>query len=221
MIFNILFIGFSFILLAAALVVVLSKNTVHSALGLIIAFINGAILSLMMRAETIAFVIMIVYVGAVAVLFLFVVMMIDLARFKERLMGRYFPIIATVMVLLVIEMLALSYGYSVSPSAPDMLAYPRPKNTQNIVAIGQLLYTHYLLAFQVSGIVLFVAMIGAIVLTLGLKNTPHLKRQNVTEQNLRSKDRSLVLTNPQVRQGISEDTIYHLVNYDTVESPSS
>jgi NADH-quinone oxidoreductase subunit J len=158
---------FSAIMLAAAAMVVTARNPVHSVLFLILAFFNAAALFLLAGAEFLAMILVIVYVGAVAVLFLFVVMMLDIdfVQFREGFQ-RYAPIGATVGTVLLIELAMVLTGWRFLPEAPKWRAAPIPGNVSNTAALAEQLYTHNILLFQLAGLLLLVAMIGAIVLTL-------------------------------------------------------
>jgi len=170
MIVNIAFYVFALILLASAAMVVTARNPVHSVLFLILAFFNAAALFLIAGAEFLAMILVIVYVGAVAVLFLFVVMMLDV-NFAELRSGyqRYMPVGAAIGAVLCIELLAVLAGWKFAPDAVRVpLATPLGTATQpvsNSLALGEALYTDYVLLFQAAGLILLVAMIGAIVLT--------------------------------------------------------
>ena len=179
MIANLAFYLFSFILLASAVMVVSSRNPVHSVLFLILAFINAAILFLMAGAEFLAMVLVIVYVGAVAVLFMFVVMMLDV-NFAELREGfqRYAPVGALVALILFVELALVVTGWSIAPGAAAARMFPTPADVTNAQALGALIYTKYLVLFQLAGVILLVSMIGAIVLT-------HRDRRRGKQQNLR------------------------------------
>ncbi|MDX2027268.1 MAG: NADH-quinone oxidoreductase subunit J [Alphaproteobacteria bacterium] len=174
-----LFYLFSAVLLGSATAVVVSRNPVHAVLFLILCFFNAAGLFLILGAEFIAFILVIVYVGAVAVLFLFVVMMLDI-DFRELRRGfaRYLPIGIAVGGVLVLELIVMACGWIFAPGAVsvDQLA----DTAENTRALGQVLYTDYFYPFQVSGIILLVAMIGAIVLTL--RERKDARRQNIERQ---------------------------------------
>lgn len=205
---SILFTVFAVCLITSACVVIFAKNTVYSALALIVAFFNAALLILLSGAEFISFVLMIVYVGAVAVLFLFVVMMLNIKGHDLKVaFGSYLYTTLFVATLLMIEMCVVSFFFEGSPNAENLLTFPRPSRVENIVALGQLLYTHYAYIFQMSGFILFVAMIGAIVLTDGLRCTSFFKKQEVRDQIKRSKENSLVLTSPSVGKGVTSNMI--------------
>lgn len=174
---------FAFVAVAAGVLVIASRNPVHSVLFLILAFFNSAGLFILMGAEFLAMILVIVYVGAVAVLFLFVVMMLDI-NFVELRSGvlQYLPIGALVGFILLAELLVVAGGWVIVPEAASVAAAPIPPIDQvtNTEAIGQLIYTKYIYLFQASGLVLLVAMIGAIVLTL--RTRAGVRRQNIANQ---------------------------------------
>src|SRR3546814_447202 len=160
---------FAVIAVASGVMVVSARNPVHSVLFLILAFFNSAGLFVLMGAEFLAMVLVVVYVGAVAVLFLFVVMMLDV-NMQELRSGamRYLPIGALVGLILLVE-LAFVFGvWVIAPEAESVLGAPTPAlaSMTNTHALGHVLYTRYIYLFQAAGMVLLVAMIGAIVLTL-------------------------------------------------------
>jgi len=179
---------FAAITVASAFMVISSRNPVHSVLFLILAFVNAAGLFLLLGAEFLAMILVVVYVGAVAVLFLFVVMMLDV-DFAELRQGflQYLPLGALIGVIFLIELLLVVGTWSI---APDAIAKPGaaafiPADISNTRAIGRVLYTKYLYFFQASGFVLLVAMIGAIVLTL--RHKVGVKRQSIPQQNARTR----------------------------------
>jgi NADH-quinone oxidoreductase subunit J len=181
MIEQIAFYAFGTILVASAFMVVTAKNAVHSVLFLILAFFNAAGLFVLLGAEFVAMILVIVYVGAVAVLFLFVVMMLDV-NFADLRKGinAYLPFGVFLGVVLLIELVFLVFQGWVA--TPGVQAAPTPSAPQvaNTRALGQLIYTHYLYVFQVAGLILLVAMVGAIVLTLRHRTGVH--RQKVAVQ---------------------------------------
>jgi NADH-quinone oxidoreductase subunit J len=186
---------FSAVLVASAIMVVFSKNPVHSVLFLILSFFNAAGLFILLGAEFVAMILIIVYVGAVAVLFLFVVMMLDI-NFAElrRGINSYLPFGIFLGVILFIELVFLVFqGWVAPPSGGPALAAPAPMLSEisNTRALGQLIYTHYLYIFQVSGLILLVAMIGAIVLTL--RHRPGVHRQRISDQIGRKRGDVLVV----------------------------
>ena len=181
---------------AAGLMVVLSRNPVHSVLWLILAFISSAGLFVLMGAEFVAMLLMIVYVGAVAVLFLFVVMMLDVdfAELKGE-MARYMPLGLLIGVVIIMQ-LGIAFGAWQSAEGADALrAAVAPEGTSNTAALGLLIYL-----FQVAGLILLVAMIGAIVLTL--RKREGVKRQNVLQQMWRDPAKAMELKDVKPGQGL-------------------
>jgi len=181
---------FASICVASAVMVIASRNPVHSVLFLILAFVNAAGLFVLLGAEFLAMILVIVYVGAVAVLFLFVVMMLDV-DFVELRQGflNYLPIGGVIGIVFFIELvmiLVLGSG-AVGTGVAKAIADPIPPLAEvtNTEALGRVLYTHYVYYFQAAGLVLLVAMIGAIVLTL--RHKPKVKRQNIADQVARTK----------------------------------
>lgn len=183
----IFFYVFAFIAVAAAFMVISSRNPVHSVLFLILTFFNAAALFLLTGAEFLAMILLVVYVGAVAVLFLFVVMMLDV-DFGEMKQGalQYAPIGALVGLILAAELIVVLGGYTFAPELAGSTSRPTPPVDQrhNTAALGDILYTDYLFFFQIAGLVLLVAMIGAIVLTL--RHKAKAKRQSVAAQVART-----------------------------------
>jgi NADH-quinone oxidoreductase subunit J len=176
---------FSAVLVASALMVVAARNPVHSVLFLILSFFNAAGLFILLGAEFLAFILVIVYVGAVAVLFLFVVMMLDI-DFAELKRGalQYLPLGALVGIILAVELIMVgTVLWVAAPGAPHARASATPAGLTNTQALGHILYTDYVYYFQISGLILLVAMIGAIVLTL--RHRPDVRRQSISAQNAR------------------------------------
>ena len=197
------FYAFAIVTVAAALMVTLSRNPVHSVLWLILAFLSSAGLFVLLGAEFVAMLLVIVYVGAVAVLFLFVVMMLDVdfASLKSE-MAKYMPI---GLLLGVIILLQLGFGlgaWVTSDGALGLHQAPTPDAVQieNTRALGMLLYDKYLYLFQLAGLILLVAMIGAIVLTL--RHRKDVKRQNVMLQMWRDPAKALELIDVKPGQGL-------------------
>jgi NADH-quinone oxidoreductase subunit J len=176
---------FAGIMLASAFMVVISKNPVYSVLFLILAFFNAAGLFVLIGAEFLAMLLVVVYVGAVAVLFLFVVMMLDI-NFAEMRAGfqKYLPLGLIVGGILVFELVAAMYGDAFSGAT-----LPEASEIANTVRLGGVLYTKYIYLFQVAGLILLVAMIGAISLTM--RHRPGVRRQVVAEQNMRRRDETV------------------------------
>ena len=200
---TILFYLFATVLMASALAVITAKNPVHSVFFLILAFFNAAGLFVMLGAEYIAMTLVIVYVGAVAVLFLFVVMMLNI-NFEKLRAGfiSYLPLGISVALGLFVEIGALLYASILTPAPLAEATSPIPDMAQvtNARAIGLVLYTDYLFAFQLAGLILLVSMIGAIVLTL--RHRLGVKRQNVSKQMQRTRAEAVALVNPKSGEGI-------------------
>ena len=194
---------FSTVTVASALMVTLSRNPVHSVLWLILAFLSSAGLFVLLGAEFVAMLLIIVYVGAVAVLFLFVVMMLDIdfAELKGE-MAKYMPLGLLVAVVIIMQ-LALGVGAWVQADGATGLrgaVTPDAAQIENTRALGLLIYDKYLLLFQLSGLVLLVAMIGAIVLTL--RHRKDVKRQNVLHQMWRDPAKAMELVDVKPGQGL-------------------
>ena len=194
---------FAGVTVASAFMVIASRNPVHSVLFLILAFVNSSGLFILLGAEYLAMLLVVVYVGAVAVLFLFVVMMLDV-DFVELRQGflQYMPIGGLVGLIMLVELLM---GIGAWVIAPEMLGHgsqPTPPIDQvsNIEAIGQVLYTKYIFFFQAAGLVLLVAMIGAIVLTL--RHKEGVKRQDIATQVARNKASAIEIRKVEPGKGI-------------------
>jgi len=203
MIATIAFYCFAAILLGSACAVVTARNPVHSVLFLILAFFNAAGLFLIAGAEFLAMILVIVYVGAVAVLFLFVVMMLDV-NFSELRSGfqRYMPVGLAVGGVLFVELVVVLGGWKLAPQAAQLKLSPIPGNVTNTVAIGRVLYTDYVFLFQAAGLVLLVAMIGAIVLTLRDRKTS--RHQSIAEQVARTPADTLEMVEVATGAGVTE-----------------
>ncbi|WP_439109963.1 NADH-quinone oxidoreductase subunit J [Lentibacter sp.] len=187
--------------LTGGLFTVLSRNPVHSVLWLILAFMSAAGLFVLLGAEFIAMLLMIVYVGAVAVLFLFVVMMLDVdfAELKAG-MAQYMPVALAIGIVMLMS-LGLAYGdWQMAEGAEAARVAVTPEGTQNTAALGLILYDQYFLIFQLAGLILLVAMIGAIVLTL--RHRDGVKRQNVLEQMWRDPKDAMELKDVKPGQGL-------------------
>ena len=206
MIASLAFYVFAFILLASASMVVSARNPVHSVLFLILAFFNAAALFLLAGAEFLAMILVIVYVGAVAVLFLFVVMMLDI-NFAELREGfqRYLPVGGAVGVVLLVELGIVLGGWRFLPEAPVLRMAPRLEGLHNTAQLGQMIYTDYIFLFQSAGVVLLIAMIGAIVLTLrdrGEAPAAMSRRQNISRQIARTPQQTLAMVRAPLGAGI-------------------
>jgi NADH-quinone oxidoreductase subunit J len=194
---------FAAITVASGVMVIASRNPVHSVLFLILAFFNAAGLFVLMGAEFLALILVIVYVGAVAVLFLFVVMMLDI-NFVELRQGflQYLPVGVVIGVVLFVELLLVFGAWVVAPDVAKAIAAPTPApaSVTNTVALGQLLYTRYVYVFQAAGMILLVAMIGAIVLTLRAREG--VRKQDIARQVGRRRAETLEIVKVRPRQGV-------------------
>ena len=183
---------FAAITVASGVMVISARNPVHSVLFLILAFFNAAGLFVLMGAEFLAMILVVVYVGAVAVLFLFVVMMLDI-NFVELRQGflQYLPIGALVGIVLLAELIAVMGAWAMAPEVGLATSLPiaPPDQVTNTQALGEVLYTKYIYLFQAAGLVLLVAMIGAIVLTL--RRRDGVRRQNIGEQVSRPREAAI------------------------------
>jgi NADH-quinone oxidoreductase subunit J len=195
---------FSAIAVGSAFMVIASRNPVHSVLFLILTFVNAAGLFLLLGAEFLAMLLIVVYVGAVMVLFLFVVMMLDVdfAELREGFQS-YLPLGATLAGVLAIELIAIIAFYVVDPGAVKHAIVAAPASGElvsNTKALGRVLYTQYVYYFQASGLILLVAMIGAIVLTL--RHKTGIKRQDIAAQVARTKETAMEVKKVPSRQGV-------------------
>jgi len=192
---------FAVALLAGGLMTVVSRNPVHSVLWLILSFISAAGLFVLLGAEFVAMLLIIVYVGAVAVLFLFVVMMLDVdfAELKAE-MAKYMPLALLIGVILLMQ-LGLAFGnWQMADGAQAARAAPTPVDMHNTKALGMLLYDKYFILFHLAGLILLVAMIGAIVLTL--RHREGVKRQDVLAQMYRDPGKAMELKDVKPGQGL-------------------
>ena len=195
---------FAGITVASAIMVVASRNPVHSVLFLILAFVNAAGLFVLMGAEFLAMILIVVYVGAVAVLFLFVVMMLDV-DFSELRSGvlTYLPVGGLIGAVLLAELLIIVGAWAIGPEVGKAITAPIPPSTAipNTQALGLVLYTRYVYFFQAAGIILLVAMIGAIVLTL--QHKPNVRRQIIADQVARTKASAIEIVKVKAGHGLS------------------
>ncbi len=202
---TLLFYGFSLLVLFSALMVIISRNPVHSVLFLIFTFFNAAGLLLLLGAEYIAMTLVIVYVGAVAVLFLFVVMMmdVDFATWREGFSKRL-PFGISLALALAVQLLLIFYASSVSEmsnqAGSSEAGAKIMQTTTNTEAIGMVLYTQYSYVFILAGLVLLVAMMGAIILTL--RHTEGVKKQNIAKQLGRTRAEGVALVQAQSGKGV-------------------
>jgi NADH-quinone oxidoreductase subunit J len=189
--------------IAAAVMVVVARNPVHSALFLILVFVNAAGMFVLMGAEFLAMILIVVYVGAVAVLFLFVIMMLDVdySQLREGFL-EYLPFGLLIGVIFLAELLLLAGGWVINPTITKAITAPIPTGVSNTEALGLVLYTRYIHYFQVSGLILLVAMVGAIVLTL--RHKQRVKRQSIPVQNARSKETAMAIRQVKPGQGLSD-----------------
>ncbi|MGP9788465.1 NADH-quinone oxidoreductase subunit J [Roseinatronobacter sp. NSM] len=200
---DITFYAFAVTLLGAGFLVTIARNPVHSVLWLILTFLSAAGMFVLLGAEFLAMLLIIVYVGAVAVLFLFVVMMLDIdfAALKGE-MARYFPIASIVGIVLLMQMALLFGSWQEAETARDLRQAPTPDIAEmhNTKALGMIVYDQYFLLFQTAALILLVAMIGAIVLTL--RHRKDVKRQNVMAQMHRDPAKALELKDVKPGQGL-------------------
>ena len=192
MVQELVFYAFSIVMVASAMMVITSRNPVYSALYLVLTFFSAAAIWMLLEAEFLSIVLIVVYVGAVMVLFLFVVMMLDinLTPLKEGF-TRYLPVAVIVAVVMALELLMViwskgRFGVEAFPIPP-----PHPEGYSNTKALGELLYTNYLLPFEVAGVILLIAMISAVALTL--RKRPGTKMQNPAKQVRARRDESVRL----------------------------
>jgi NADH-quinone oxidoreductase subunit J len=193
---------FAFITIASALMVITVRNPVHAVLFLILAFFNSAGLFVLLGAEFLAMILVVVYVGAVMVLFLFVVMMLDV-DFAEMRAGfmKYLPIGAAVGIILLVELTLVIGAWTITPQSMAQRAQPIPGGeVTNTEALGAILYTDYVYFFELAGIILLVAMIGAIVLTL--RQREGVKRQDISAQVGRRPEESIEVRHVEPGQGL-------------------
>ena len=191
---------FSIIAVASALMVIASRNPVHSVLFLILCFVNAAGLFMLAGAEFLALILIVVYVGAVAVLFLFVTMMLDVdfASLRQGML-QYAPVGIVIGVILLLELLLVGGSYIMTPQTTASAVVPISQTVDNTRALGQVLYTRYVFLFQGAAGVLLVAMVGAIVLTL--RQTANVRRQRVAHQTSRTRAEATELAKVKPGQG--------------------
>ena len=196
---------FAGICVASAVMVIASRNPVHSVLFLILAFVNAAGLFVMMGAEFLAMILIVVYVGAVAVLFLFVVMMLDV-DFSELKQGvlQYLPIGLLIGGIFLAELLLVVGAWVIGPGVPAAITAPIATNITNTEALGLVLYTRYVYFFEAAGMILLVAMIGAIVLTL--QHKARVRRQSISAQVSRTPAMSIEVLKVRTGQGLGSNT---------------
>jgi NADH-quinone oxidoreductase subunit J len=194
---------FAGVCVASAVMVIVSRNPVHSVLYLILAFVNASGLFILMGAEFLGMMLIVVYVGAVAVLFLFVIMMLDVnfVELREGFM-QYLPIGLVIGGIFVFELLLVVGGWAINPSVTRNITAAIPNDISNTQALGLVLYTKYIHYFQLAGMVLLVAMIGAIVLTL--RHKVSVKRQDINVQNARTPELAMSVRKVASGQGLQD-----------------
>lgn len=194
---------FSFTVVASAVMVISARNPVHSVLFLILAFFNSAGLFVLLGAEFLAMILIVVYVGAVVVLFMFVVMMLDINYVQLR-QGflHYLPLGAMIGLVLLGEMLVIIGGWTLAPEVAETVSHSiqAPDLTSNTQALGELLYTHYIYLFQAAGMILLVAMIGAIVLTH--RRREGVRKQRIADQIARRAEETVQIVKVETGKGI-------------------
>ena len=194
---------FSFTVVASAVMVISARNPVHSVLFLILAFFNSAGLFVLLGAEFLAMILIVVYVGAVVVLFMFVVMMLDINYVQLR-QGflHYLPLGAMIGLVLLGEMLVIIGGWTLAPEVAETVSHSiqAPDVTSNTQALGELLYTHYIYLFQAAGMILLVAMIGAIVLTH--RRREGVRKQRIADQIARRAEETVQIVEVETGKGI-------------------
>jgi NADH-quinone oxidoreductase subunit J len=194
---------FAGVCVASAVMVIVSRNPVHSVLFLILAFVNASGLFMLMGAEFLAMILIVVYVGAVAVLFLFVIMMLDVdfAQLREGFI-EYLPIGVVIGVIFGFELVLVASAWVINPTVTKSITAAIPAGVSNTQALGLVLYTRYIHYFQLAGMVLLVAMIGAIVLTL--RHKANVKRQDINVQNARTKELAMDVRKVASGQGLAD-----------------
>ena len=200
---------FSFVAIFSAIMVTVSKNTVHSVFFLILDFISISCLFIMIGAEFLGMIMLIVYVGAVAILFLFVVMMLNVAQqksewFISRDKSTHIPIGLLVSLIIFFELIIVIGGWKYKPDVVNSSLIQINSNTTNTQLLGNVIYTDYIHLFQLSGMILLVAMIGAIVLTF--RKRSGVKKQSYFKQISREKKDGVEMTNPEIKKGVKIDT---------------
>ena len=205
---SIFFYIFSFVAIFSAIMVTVSKNTVHSVFFLILDFITISCLFIMIGAEFLGMIMLIVYVGAVAVLFLFVVMMLNVAQQKKQWFSsagssKHIPLGVLISVIIFFELIVVIGGWKFKPDVVSSMSLSYNIESSNTHSIGNILYTDYIHLFQLSGMILLVAMIGAIVLTF--RKRSDLKRQSYFSQITRERSDSVKLIDVTTNKGVELD----------------
>lgn len=192
---------FTILIIISSLCVVLSKNSVYSVLWLIFAFINGSGLMILLGAEFLAMMLIVIYVGAVAVLFLFVIMMLDMHFNKAVMQLKEKPILSIfVSLIMFADLVVIILLGTKNIHFSSDLSFAIASDVSNTKAIGKILYTDFMIPFQIAGLILFVAMIGCITLTL--RKRDGVKRQNIAKQLSHNKENAILMTKPFINKGI-------------------
>jgi NADH-quinone oxidoreductase subunit J len=192
---------FTTLIIISSLCVVLSKNSVYSVLWLIFAFINGSGLMILLGAEFLAMMLIVIYVGAVAVLFLFVIMMLDMHFNKAIMQLKEKPILSIfVSLIMFADLVVIILLGTKNIHFSSDLSFAIASDVSNTKAIGKILYTDFMIPFQIAGLILFVAMIGCITLTL--RKRDGVKRQNIAKQLSHNKENTVLMTKPFINKGI-------------------
>ena len=204
----IFFYTFSIIAVVSAIMVTVSKNTVHSVFFLILDFISISCLFIMIGAEFLGMIMLIVYVGAVAVLFLFVVMMLNVAQQKNQWFlseesSGHIPVGLIISTIIFFELIIVIGGWKYKPELFDKIKISSAETVSNTHSLGQILYTDYIHVFQISGMILLVAMIGAIVLTF--RQREGVKRQDYIKQISRERSEGVQVLDVQSNKGVNVD----------------
>jgi NADH-quinone oxidoreductase subunit J len=206
---QLLFYMLSGVLIASSLFVVVTKNTVYRVLFLIMAFLNAGGLFLLAGAEFVSMVLIIVYVGAVAVLFLFVVMMLDLKNQEwQGHLTKHAKLALAAAMIFMIELVLFAKNWNTSSQAYEIVSFPTPEKISNTQAIASVLYTHYFYIFQIAGLILLVAIVGAITLALNPKKRKYSRYQDVKKQQQRDPKTSVVLADVPTGHGVTPGEIY-------------
>ena len=197
---------FAGVCVASAVMVIVSRNPVHSVLFLILAFVNASGLFVLMGAEFLGMMLIVVYVGAVAVLFLFVIMMLDVdfVELREGFIA-YLPIGIVIGGIFMVELLLVVFSWVINPGIAKQITAAIPTNVSNTEALGLVLYTKYIHYFQIAGMVLLVAMIGAIVLTL--RHKERVRRQSIADQVARTPAMSIEVVKVKPGQGLANNVL--------------
>ena len=197
---EIFFYLFAVLIITSSFMVVLSSNPVYSVLWLIFAFCNGSGLMILLGAEFLAMMLIVIYVGAVAVLFLFVIMMLDIKLTETIHQLKKNIFVSSIVALIMLADLVVIICLGTKNIVIDNSKFAIVSEVTNTHSIGKVLYTDFILPFQTAGLILFVAMISCITLTM--RHRSGVKRQNISEQNAKNKDNAILIVNPALKQGV-------------------